>query len=105
MVVLDKKARLEDELSMLGWENKEILFYEQIVGIIQKILNQPQEFINLFERLMELIQLDDNIYSLRELQDMAPQDVFSYIVSSGQGKRVGKELRILILAEAKELKI
>ena len=104
MVVLDNRARREDELSMLGWENEEIRFYDQIVGIMQKILNQSQEFNNLFERLMELIQLDDNVYSLQELQDKAPQEVFSYIVSGGQGERLRKELRALILAEAKELK-
>ena len=104
MVVLDNRARREDELSMLGWENEEIRFYDQIVGIMQKILNQSQEFNNLFERLMELIQLDDNVYSLRELQDKAPQEVFSYIVGGGQGERLRKELRALILAEAKGLK-
>ncbi len=104
MVAWDEKALFKDKLLMLGWENEEIRFYEQIGRITQEILNQSPEFINLFERLMELVQIDNNAYSLRELQGMVPQEVFSYIVSSGQGKRVGKELRALILAEAKELK-
>lgn len=106
MRALNGKELLQSKLSMLGLENQEIGFYEQIARVVQKILDEPlaSEFINLFERLTELIHEDGNVYSLEGLREMSPEEVFSYIIASGQGKLVGKELRALILAEAKELK-